>query len=107
MRLSTGRKPGGPRGMELRMRVLIAAGLVVMLSGCGGGPTGYAKAVNDMCTANGGEARYCECVTKALQEKLPKEAFADMAKGGKGAELGPTLDVIAEADAVCGKKPEV
>lgn len=88
------------------MRVVIAAGLLVMLSGCGG-LTGDAKAVNDMCTANGGEARYCECVTKALQEKLSKEAFADMAKGGKASEMGASLDVIGEADAVCGKKPVV
>lgn len=89
------------------MRVLIAAGLAAILSACGGGYTGDAKVMNDMCTANGGEARYCDCVTKALQEKLSKEAFAEMAKGGKESELGANLDVIGEADAVCGKKPEV
>jgi hypothetical protein len=89
------------------MRVLIAVGLATLLSGCGGGLTGDAKAVNDMCAANGGEARYCECVTKALQEKLSAEAFADIAKGGKNSQLDATLDVIGEADAICGKKPVV
>ncbi len=89
------------------MRVLIAAGLVAMLSGCGGGFTGDAKAMNDMCISGGGEARYCDCVTKALQEKLSKDAFAEMAKGGKASELGANLDVIGEADAICGKKPVV
>lgn len=89
------------------MRILIAAALLTLLSGCGGGFTGDAKAVNDMCISGGGEARYCDCVTKALQEKLSKEAFADMAKGGKDADLGANLDVIGEADAICGKKPVV
>lgn len=76
---------------------------LVLLGACGDGVpfTGEARASYDICIENGGDAPYCTCVTKALQEKLSPEAFAAMSKRQQGADFEATLDEIATADAAC------
>ena len=86
--------------MRLTAGSVMAAALV--LAGCGG-YSGDAKAVHDMCTANGGKSDYCDCITKTLEAKLSKEAFADIAKGGTEGALNANLDAIDEANKACAK----
>ena len=86
------------------MRLLFIAGLFLLV-GCGGSPlTGDAKAVHDLCVANGGVASYCDCTTKELQAKMTPELFAQVAKGETGGDPATTLDVMMAADKAC-KKP--
>ena len=86
------------------MRGLFLAGMLA-LAGCGGSPlTGDAKAVHDVCIANGGAASYCDCTTKELQAKMTPELFAQIAKGETGSDPAATLDFMAAADTAC-KKP--
>jgi hypothetical protein len=85
------------------MRILLVAGLL-SLAGCGGSAlTGDAKAVQDICTANGGAASYCDCTTKELQAKLSPEVFAQVAKRQPGSDPETLLDVMAAADKACVK----
>ena len=88
------------------MRLAIIIGFAGLLAGCGGGSafTGDAKAVHEMCVANGGVASYCDCTTKELQAKLTPEVFAQVAKGVAGSDPATLLDVMAAADKAC-KKP--
>jgi len=84
------------------MRIAVSfIALAALLSGCGGGLSGDAKAVHDACAANGGEAAYCDCMVKILQEKLSPEAFAKVAAGDDDGDLMATLDVMGEADKAC------
>ena len=86
------------------MRLVLAAGLMV-LAGCSGSAlTGDAKAVHDLCAANGGKAAYCDCTTKELQAKLSPEIFAQVGKGETGSDPETLLDVMAAADKVCSKR---
>lgn len=87
------------------MRGLIAAGLLALVS-CSAEPalTGDAKAVHEICIANGGDKAYCDCTTKELQAKLTPEVFAQVARHEPGADPAATLDAMAAADASC-KKP--
>jgi len=78
--------------------------LVVLPGGCGG-LSGDAKAVHDACTANGGEAAYCDCMVKTLQAQLTPEAFARVAKGDDGGDLMGSLDAMDAADKACGGAP--
>lgn len=88
------------------MRVAVGfTALAALLSGCGGGLTGDAKAVHDACTANGGEAAYCDCMVKTLQETLSPEAFANVAKGEDGGDLMGSLDAMDAADKTCKASP--
>ena len=85
------------------MRILLVAGLL-SLAGCGGSAlTGDAKAVHDICTANGGAASYCDCTTKELQAKLSPEVFAQVAERQPGSDPETLLDVMAAADKACVK----
>ena len=72
-----------------------------LLAGCGAGYSGDAKAVHDMCTANGGAPAYCDCMVKTLQEKLTPEAFAKVAQADDGGDLDATLDTMNAAHAAC------
>lgn len=83
------------------MRALAGLSLLA-LAACGDGLSENARAVRDTCASNAGEAAYCTCIAKTLEGQMPPEAFASMAQGGEGAELGPLLDQIAKADASCG-----
>jgi hypothetical protein len=87
-------------------RIGIAFVVALMaLAGCGGPPlTGDAKAVHDLCVANGGVASYCDCTTEELQAKMTPELFAQVAKGETGSDPATTLDVMVAADKAC-KKP--
>jgi hypothetical protein len=86
------------------MRLAIMVGLASVLAGCGGSAlTGDAKAVHDICTANGGTASYCDCTTKELQAKLSPEVFAQVAKRQPGSDPETLLDVMAAADKACVK----
>jgi hypothetical protein len=83
------------------VRRLAVIGLLV-LGACGDGLSQNAQAVRDMCASNAGEAAYCTCIAKTLEGQMTPEAFASMAQGGEGSELGPLLDQIAKADGSCG-----
>lgn len=85
------------------MRKLLVVAMLA-LAGCGGGGfSGDAKAVNDMCAKNGGKPDYCACLTRTLEASVTKEQFALIGKGGPTAELDAVLDDIAKADAACPK----
>lgn len=84
------------------MRMALAAVAAALLAGCGDGLSENARAVRDMCASNAGEAQYCTCIAKTLEGQMSPEAFASMAQGGEGSELGVLLDQIARADASCG-----
>ena len=87
-----------------RIRIVCVAALMA-LAGCGGSAlTGDAKAVHEVCVANGGTASYCDCTTKELQAKLSPEVFAQVARRETGSDPQTLLDVMAAADKVC-KKP--
>lgn len=86
------------------MRLAIVVGLASVVGGCGGSAlTGDAKAVHDICTANGGAASYCDCTTKELQAKLSPEVFAQVATRQPGSDPESLLDVMAAADKACAK----
>lgn len=87
------------------MRLAITMGVAALLSACSGPTfTGDAKAVHDTCVTNGGAASYCDCTTTELQAKLAPDVFAQVAKGGPGADPAATLEVMAAADKACAKK---
>jgi len=87
-------------------RIAFAIASLALLASCGDGVpfSGEARAAYNTCVSGGGEAAYCTCMTKALQEKMSPDAFSKMAKGEQGDDLEATLTVIAEADQTCGKK---
>lgn len=92
----------------MKVKIVLAIAPLVLLAACGDGVpfTGEARAAYDICVENGGDAPYCTCLTRALQEKMTPEAFSAMAKGGESSDLAQTLDAIAAADAGC-KAPAV
>lgn len=84
------------------MRVVVSlVAMAGLLAGCGGGLTGDAKEVHDLCTSNGGEKAYCDCVTAHLQQTLTPEAFTKVGQADDGGDLEGTLDLLASAHAVC------
>jgi hypothetical protein len=89
----------------MRLRLAIALTSLAVLAACGDGVpfTGEARASYDICVENGGDAPYCSCVTKALQETMSPEAFSAMAKRDQ-ADLDGMLAAINAADESCKAK---
>lgn len=87
-------------------RALLSLTPLALLAACGDGVpfSGEARAAYDLCVAGGGEAAYCTCVTKTLQEKMSPEAFSKMAKGEQATDLEATLLTIGQADESCKAK---